>query len=329
VSGRERGYALLLAVAVVAVLSLAVLAAARVQGDAAAATARLSERNAEVIGAESLMNRVAFLMATEPADGRALMIGGAQRWDGATLRLDGAWYRVDGIDGAAIAVQDEAGLIDLNAADPQALAALLVYAGVGVRSDTLAAALLDFVDEDDLVRDGGAEARDYERLGLPPPPDRALASRWQALNALGWREQRLDRIAIWGWLGTGSVDAGLNINTAPAPVLEAMLGDRRRVDAILRRRESAAINDVAEAELLTSDPERVGGVSFAVTTGRVFRVQAVFGSQRSRHGIERRLELGGEAATQPFRWIEEREVRSAPLRDGESVISLSLDAPAS
>lgn len=325
---REGGYALLLAIVVVAVLSLAALAAARAQSDAVASMSRLGERSAIAISVESLMNRVAFLMVTEPADGQALLQHGGERWRGERLKFDGSWYAIDGMPSAALSVQDEAGLFSLNAADQQGLAELLRVGGAGRDADRLAATLMDYVDEDDLVRDGGGEGREYARVNLPPPPDRALASRWQARESLGWGESSLDSGA-WDWLTAGSIDAALNVNTAPAPVLAAVLGDRRRAEAIMRRRDASALTDLAEVEGLTGGVSRADSLSLGVTTGRVFRVQAVFGSQRARHGIERRLELGGGDAAQPFRWIEEREVGLAPLPDGESIISLSLDAPAS
>ena len=320
----ERGYALILAIFAVALLALTVLASARALGDVTTSTARLMESRDELIAAESLMSRTAFLVLTEEIGARDLVINNA-RWDGQSMRLDGAWYLVGG-SSASLSLQDEAGLFNLNSPDQQALGLLLERGG---RRDgaALAAALMDYADADDLTRDRGAEAREYARAGLQPPADRPLASRWEALEVLGWRG--LERNAVWNWFSAGSDEVALNINTAPEPVLEAALGDRRRAEMIIRQREASPLTDVAQVEALTGGTARANGVPFAVSPGRSFRVQAVFGSRRARHGVERRLVLGGAEAARPFTWAEEREVRLAPLRDGEAVNTLSLDAPAS
>lgn len=317
----ERGYALMLAIFAVALLALMVLASARALGDVTTSASRLRESGDELVAAESMLSRTAFVVLTQEMGPRDLIVDNA-RWDGQSLRLDGSWYSVAG-SSASLSLQDEAGLFNLNSADQQALGALLELGG---RRDgaTLAAALMDYADADDLTRDRGAEAREYSREGLPPPTDRPLASRWEALEVLGWRG--LERNVAWGWFNAGSEEVALNINTAPTPVLEAALGDRRRVEAIVRQRETAPLTDIAEVEALTAGTARAEGVTFAVSPGRSFRVQAVFGSRRARHGIERRLVLGGAEAARPFSWAEEREVRLAPLRDGEAVNTLSLDA---
>lgn len=326
--GAERGYALLLAIAVVAVLSLAVLASVRVQGDVTASAARLSERNADAIAAESLMTRVAFLLLTERSDGNSVQLSEDMR-RGGSLRFDGSRYAIDGRANALLSVQDEAGLFNLNSSDEAGLQSLLQLSGQRRGAGPLAAALLDYVDEDDVERDGGGEGRAYVRAGLPPPMDRPFSSRWQALEVLGWRTAMRDSAAIWDQVSANAPEATLNINTAPAPVLEALLGNRRIVGDILRRREAAPFTDVSEVQALTVASTRANGVTFAVSPSAVFRVQAVFGTPgHALHGMERRLELGGSEAARPFRWVEERELSLAPLRDGDTINSLSFGAAA-
>lgn len=322
----ERGYALLLAIVVVVALALTVLASARVLSDVTISTSRLQEGRNEIVAAESVLSRAAFLLLTEEIDARALIIDDA-RFDGGSMNLDGGWYLIDGV-GGSVAVQDEAGLFNLNSTDQQGLEALLSLGGHRVSAD-LAATLMDYTDGDDLSRDRGAEAREYERAGLAAPADRVLSSRWQALEAMGWQAIRVERSVAWTWLAAGPTDGGLNVNTAPAAVLEAVLGDRRRAEMLIAQRETSPLTDIAQVEALTGGTARADGVTLAVAPGRAFRVQAVFGSRGPRHGIERRLELGSAEAARPFEWVEEREVRLAPLRDGEAINSLSLDAPAS
>lgn len=322
----ERGYALLIAIAVVLVLALTALSAARALGDVTTSSARLQEGSDDIVLAESVLARVAFFALTEEPGPRSLKLGDDARWQGRELMLDGRWYAIEGRAAAYLAVQDEAGLFNLNSPDQQGLEALLVLSGAREAAPGLAATLMDFTDADDLTREGGAEGREYSRNGLPAPADRPLSSQWQALEALGWREAGPS--AVWEWVTAGPADVGLNINTAPRPVLEAVLGNRRRAEMVIAQREAAALTDAATLEALTAGAVRADGVTFAVAPARGFRVRAVFGSQGPLHGVERRLELGGSDAARPFRWVEEREVRLAPLRDGEAVNSLSL-APAS
>jgi len=193
----------------------------------------------------------------------------------------------------------------------------------------LSATLMDFIDGDDLTRARGAEQQAYAGLGLPPPADRPLFSRWEALDALGWSEAVDARSGFWNWVAAGPVDPALNVNTAPLPVIEAVSGDRRRARAFAARRDASALADIQEAEALLAGESGLDGVVLTLVPGRAFRVQAVFGSQRQRRGIERRLELGIDGEAAPFTWTEERDVTVAPTRDAETTTTFSLGAPAS
>ena len=72
-------------------------------------------------------------------------------------------YRVE------VRIQDEAGKVDLNAADASLLAGLMVAVGLDQdKARNLAAVIQDWRDPDDLLSiEGGAEDRDYEAAGLP------------------------------------------------------------------------------------------------------------------------------------------------------------------
>lgn len=323
----ERGYALLLAIAVVAVLSLAVLASARAHGDIAASLSGLREREEEAIAAESVAARVAFLLTTEPMGPLGVLVGRDARGESRELRLDGRYLTVT--RDVHVSVQDEAGLFNINGADQAGLAALLTQHGVNHDAERLAAALLDYVDEDDLARADGAEARSYARAGLGPPANKPVASRWQALEALGWRQAGLERSPVWDLLTANAPDAGININTAPEAVLRAVIGDRRRAQALVVRRDAAAVTDLAEVEALTAGAQRADGLALAVLPASSFRVQIAFGSLAAPHGVERRLRLAGEGAEQPFLWIEERHGRLNEGRDDEAIDVFPVSAPAS
>jgi type II secretory pathway component PulK len=326
--GRERGYALILVMVIVTVLGLAAMVSAQVVRNVASAMSRMIDDRDNVVAAESVMSRVAFMLVTrEPLENRVCGAEGCENGQG--IRLDGTWQEVPGARSGALSVQDEAGLFSLNGNNDRGVANLLVLSGDGDAAPRLSATLMDFIDGDDLTRARGAEQQAYAGLGLPPPADRPLFSRWEALDALGWSEAVDARSGFWNWVAAGPVDPALNVNTAPLPVIEAVSGDRRRARAFAARRDASALADIQEAEALLAGESGLDGVVLTLVPGRAFRVQAVFGSQRQRRGIERRLELGIDGEAAPFTWTEERDVTVAPTRDAETTTTLSLGTPAS
>lgn len=87
----------------------------------------------------------------------------ARRW-----APDGRAYRFT-FDGAQVEVriEDVSGQVDLNAATPEVLIDLFRAAGAGdARAQSLADAVQDWRDSDDLPRAHGAEADAYKRAGL-------------------------------------------------------------------------------------------------------------------------------------------------------------------
>ncbi|WP_341502594.1 hypothetical protein [Gallaecimonas sp. GXIMD4217] len=80
---------------------------------------------------------------------------------------DGGFHELE-MGGIAmrLALQDERGKIDINAATPELLTGLFLAAELDEDSLPLVDAILDWRDEDDLVRLHGAEDADYEAAGL-------------------------------------------------------------------------------------------------------------------------------------------------------------------
>ena len=73
-----------------------------------------------------------------------------------------------------ISIRDEASKIDLNKAPPPLLAALFVSIGVSPeKAQSLADAIADFRDTDDMRRPSGAEASDYRDAGFAWGPKNA------------------------------------------------------------------------------------------------------------------------------------------------------------
>jgi hypothetical protein len=110
----------------------------------------------------------------------------------------------------AIAVTDVGGLVDLNAASADLIEWLLRGLGLAPeRATTLAAAIVDFRDEDDVPGVNGAESAAYRAAGLPHGPknapfetvteldqvlgmDLALLGRLQAVTTVYSRQPGID-----------------------------------------------------------------------------------------------------------------------------------------
>jgi hypothetical protein len=305
----QRGYALWLSVLVIALLALATLTlaqtfdAVRPRVDGARTEAR------DAVAAQSAMARAAFILLTEPIGPRSVVLGAprelgvASSGGGVELRLDGRLYLYG--DGVWIGVQDEAGLIDLNATSEGAVNALLANAGVAPgRARRLAAALGDFVDQDNLVRIGGAERGGYPDGEIVV--NGSLPTRWSAIDVLGWRglEQGVSA-QVLGVMTAGDGEGSVNLNTAPRAVLDALFGDRLSGD-LARRREQGEIRDLSEISSLINVNANAAGAGIALTPSGVFRVTVLLGDDEGRlRFVERRLLLATEGE-RPVLWQDER-----------------------
>lgn len=304
----ERGYALWVAVLVVALLSLATLTLAQIY-DVTRPRVELARAQARAaIAAESASARVAFLLLSEPIGPRSVVLGapreaGMASADGrAELRLDGRLYSFG--ERTWVGVQDERGLISVNSADEHSIARLLVSEGVGSsRARQLAAALADYVDADELVRVGGVERRAGADIAARDGP---LPTRWAVLDVLGWRATLADqglRRRMLNLLAAGGGEGSVNLNTAPRGVLNGLLGPRKGGEVAVRR-EQREIRDAAELQSLTNVGG--GGAEFATMPGDAFRVTVLVGdAMGGSQFFERRLLLTPEGET-PVVWEEER-----------------------
>ncbi len=322
-----RGYALILAAVVVALLALVLLAVARVQGDMSPGLRALRRDVEREITTHSVVARVGYLLLTEPIGPRSLVAGGPRELGAASsagmrdareLRLDGRFYAVSGLGtgpgDAFVSVQDEAGLLSLNAGDSAAFDALLGQAGVA-NARGLAGALVDYIDEDDLAGPYGAEEDAYRRRGLPAPLNQALTNRWRALEALGWREG-VEEARVGGfWTNVSAAPRGasLNVNTAPLPVLIAALGNEHAARALVTRRNQAELRTRDEIEGLTGVNTRADGVDLATQVGAAFRVVVAFSG--GRRAYESQLILADPGVGRPLYWREGRLAAALYGRD--------------
>lgn len=162
----------------------------------------------------------------------------------APLVADGRVYRLS--DSLTISVQDERGLMPL--ADLNARAARRFFTSLGIPSDQhdkLLDSLLDYIDPDDLRRLNGAEKTEYAARGRQPPANDYLRTRDELATVVGWDDllaaiertggsaRREQFVALF----TAARHWGVNLNTAPAEVLQAVDGiDPKRINALLDQR---------------------------------------------------------------------------------------------
>ncbi len=157
----------------------------------------------------------------------------AQRWpaDGSVQEL------AIGAASIRVAVFDESGKIDLNAAPANLLDGLLKTAGVGDDQRlALVAAILDWRDTDELRRMNGAEDNDYRATGLVIGAKDAPFESIEELHLVFGMQPQLARI-LEPAVTVHSRSARVNTRFASRQVLQALLGsDSKQVDAILAAR---------------------------------------------------------------------------------------------
>jgi type II secretory pathway component PulK len=301
----RRGFALPAVLVVVAVVALVVLAEVSALRGLARETRLAVDRARLDTQALDLEAQVAWVVAAGQPGPDAVIrpddLAGAKLW------IDGRPQAVDWTPGLKVAVQDEAGLVNLDVLDRAGQAALLREAGV--RPDKVATMLdrlADYADADGLVRADGAEAGDYARAGLPPPLNAPLDRIARLNGILGWREA-IDPDAWSRLRETVVVDptsAVININTATAPALVLgfglTAGQARAVIARRRERPFLSLEDLGRAvgRRMVGDSERVYGFP----NGR-FTVKVT--SSTGRAGYHARIVLTPRDPERPF-WIEER-----------------------
>lgn len=181
----------------------------------------------------------------ENGSASALPIGGE-------LGLDDRPYL--GLGNTRFAIQDEAGLISLNAINEVVFARLLGLLGVKAEERApLIAKLNDYIDMDDLVQVNGAENYDYKQRHLPLPLNRLLQSPAQVRKVLDWENYpNLWQGHLWDELTTTAPVPLPNFNTAPALVLQATYNfDEDTAQRLILARQSSPIYSLVGVSQLT------------------------------------------------------------------------------
>lgn len=182
-----------------------------------------------------------------------------------SLELDG--IRVD------VALFDEQGKIDLNEADPQLLQGLFESVGLDERTALAQVdAILDWRDEDSLVRAQGAEEEQYLAAGLPPPGNRRFRRLEELRQVLGIDEMLYQQVLPA--LTLYSNKAEVNPLVAPREVLLALPGiSADSIDRFIEERRRNYETGQRPPLLAGVDPRLLApnapGVNYSIVTDTV------------------------------------------------------------
>jgi general secretion pathway protein K len=210
--GGQRGFALLVVLSALGLLALVAAAFTTV----ARSHIKLAAGAGAVARAEALADAGVHLAVLD------LVAARESGPDSRRLALDSTPLVCSAGGGAtlAIAVQDEAGKVDINIAGPVPIRALVL--GLGVRAGEAAVdAILDFRDEDDARRPSGAERAEYLAAGrLYGPRNGPFLAVEDLAGVLGLTQADADRLRpfVTVYSGLGGVDAGV----APRVLVEAL-----------------------------------------------------------------------------------------------------------
>ncbi|WP_432743016.1 type II secretion system protein GspK [Methylobacter sp. G7] len=227
---RQKGFALVLVLWVLSLLTImAGSFALSMRREAAIVTG--SRTNAQAMAVAESGLAIAELMLLNP-DQR-------QRW-----HTDGSIYQIDYAESAVrIRLLAETGKVDINRADQILLQGLIAYAPVETEAQTkLVNSILDWRDEDDLVRIEGAEKKEYKEAGLSyQPRNQPFQSIEELQLVLGMNEQ------VYHWLESlVTVDSGqakVDLTLAAKDVLQVLPEvDSGLIEGYIAARRENAIN---------------------------------------------------------------------------------------
>ena len=228
-------------------------------------------------------------------------------------QADGTPY-VWQVDGARVIIRvlDEGGKVDLNAAQEQTLKTVLqLILQNQEQAMQLTDAILDWRDPDELKRNQGAEAPEYQSRGLQAPPqNRNFLIMDELRGVMGVTPQLYRKLESWFTLYTGA--DGLNPAKASREVLLALMGgDAAAVDNYILQRKQAAGAGVPVA------PPPIPGIPAGGSSDMAYTVMAlaeIEGQQGA--GVMATIRRGPSADGAPFTTLRWKSVmlpaKSAP-----------------
>jgi general secretion pathway protein K len=212
------GYALIGIIWIcIAASALALSASVASRQAVAASRNRIALARAEWLAEACLARARATIVAALREEARALIESRSPVWNRVDEILEGTPTLVDA--GCLIAARAIGSRLNVNTADEATLSHLFQYAGMAPpRADSIAAAIADWRDADDIPRPLGAEREWYEALGRVPPMNRPFT-------------HIAELAMVRGVDGTFPFDSlldveegGISINHAPAALLRLLPG---------------------------------------------------------------------------------------------------------
>lgn len=250
----EAGFALVSALWILVLLSV-IAASAIATSRTDRFVVRASVRDAELrqIAAAGVALGIAAIAARNPNDPWPL--------DGTPRTVSYAGYLLD------VALQDEFGKVDLNAASEELLKAVIAASGVSdPEAERIADAIADWRDGDDARRLHGAEKEQYVEAGLPyAPRNGAFESVAELGQVLGVSRALVERVAPL--LTVYSRRSAVDPTAAPAPL-------RRVLADLAAGVPGAQIGTRAEATQSAATGGAATTAALVDLTGRAFTVTA-------------------------------------------------------
>lgn len=327
----KSGFVLPSAIVLLAIMTLALWSAATVLAGLNRDLRLLAARDALLVGGLTAEARVSYLIATEPLGSRGVRVHGrrisreeefgiiretpdhgvAQAQSELTFWFDDRPYRME-LAGTStpsnaaliVRVQDQAGLFNFNARNIDQIRRYARALGAGEeQAAAMADTLADFIDDDDLRRLNGAEARDYRSAERPAPVNERLLSAGQALEALGWdRLGRPQRAALLDSAAADLESMPMNINTAKPAVLQAWFDlTAAEAEVVVQAREQAPLIGPRTITDLTGKPVLVEDLRIYTFPSNRVRV-SVAPLQDPNIRYETWLTIGSLTADRPFFW---------------------------
>jgi general secretion pathway protein K len=175
-------------------------------------------------------------------------------------------------DRIVVAVADEVGKVDLNAADEGLVAAALIAAGMdALRAERFAPKILDYRDADDQRRPHGAEAAEYRQAGRSGPKNRPFDALEEVEQVLGAPPGLAEALRPYATIYSNQQTIDVSL---AAPRLAAALATRG--GAAMELQTAARARDRASTEAAAAISGAAGGRAFRIVAEAHAGQRAVF-----------------------------------------------------
>ena len=290
--------------------------------------AELERRNTEAtvvyLLATARMNHHALILEEVPRSFDGHLAQAAASFPGnGELRVTGAVYA--GLGGVRFALQDEGGLISVNAPRFPTFAAFLGHIGVAEANiRQVVARIEDYIDSDHSLTLDGAERHDYRRHGKAPPLNWTMSSPVELTEVLGVRQ--LIGSERWSKLRpllTMRPVSSYNFNTMHPQVLAALLGvDTHGLRGVLEEREKGPLSRLTQLAMLTGKHLEIDEMDMAVLPSNFLRLAVWHETVGPRIVVGIELTPLGESAPwrKDYRYSEPATARNGSRISSEPIL---------